>query len=133
MNLCSQQEIKAWSLVTGHRLLVRKHTLLPLVPLLIRQIRLCLPPLHLPLKVTFFCILNSLNHMNSAFLLDFTFSGTGYQFMTSELYRAAFEKACLVRHEPLNDAGVRAVFDAHLLHVRHVESHVNLLQEQLSG
>ena len=53
--------------------------------------------------------------------------------MTSELYRAAFEKACLVRHEPLNDAGVRAIFDAHLLHVRHVESHVKLLQEQLSG
>ena len=53
--------------------------------------------------------------------------------MTSDLYRAAFEKARLVRHEPLNDAGVRAVFDAHLLHVRHVESHVNLLQEQLSG
>ena len=53
--------------------------------------------------------------------------------MASDLCHAAFEKTCLVRHEPLNDAAVRAVFDAHLLHVRHVESHVKLLQEQLSG
>ena len=53
-------------------------------------------------------------------------------FMTSEAYLAAFEKACLVRHEPLNVPSVRAFFDAHHLHVKHVQHHVNLLKQQPS-
>ena len=52
--------------------------------------------------------------------------------MTSEAYLAAYEKACLVRHEPLNVPSVRAFFDAHHLHVKHVQHHVNLLKQQPS-
>lgn len=48
--------------------------------------------------------------------------------MTLEVYRSAFLKACLTRHDPSVMSVIRPYFEAHCLHVARIESQVKTIQ-----